>query len=60
MIPGVAAKLHLRIDFSPYSLIMGSEFMAREDLENIMTLFFFRIQFYSPFGTPLLPVFVDP
>ena len=48
------------LSFSPYSFRMGSEILAREDLENIMTLGFFRIQFYSLLGTPHLPIFVGP
>ena len=30
------------LSFSPYSFRMGSEILAREDLENIMTLGFFQ------------------
>ena len=37
-------KFRLRIDFE--SLTIGSEFLAREDLENMITLLFIRIEFF--------------
>ena len=33
------------MSLSPYSFRMGSEFLAREDLENMMTLFFSGLSF---------------
>ena len=38
---------------SRYSFRTGSDFLARGDLENMMTLVFSGFSFISPFGTPL-------
>ena len=42
---------------SPNSFRLGSVFLVSLDPENMLTLFFFGIQFDSPFGTPNCQVY---
>ena len=53
-VESISKTFHLRIDFSvsPYSSRLDSVFLASMDLENMITLVFFGIQFDSQFGTP--------
>ena len=47
------------MSLSPYSFRMGSEFLVREDLENMMTLLFQDSVLFSIRHTTL-PVFIGP
>ena len=47
------------MSLSKYSFRMGSEFLAREDLENMMTLFFYDSVLFFIWHTTL-PVFAGP
>ena len=47
------------MNLSPYSFRIGSKFLARGDLENMMNLVFQDLVLFSTWHTTL-PIFVDP